>query len=169
MQTKTCSKCKEEKSVEDFYKSSRYGYQAWCKKCNTQAQKDWRENSRDKYRNYHDKWYEENKNSVLKASRDRALRKYGISEEEYSRLYVSQQGICAICGKPETRKQNGKETLLCVDHDHETGRIRGLLCHTCNVGIGMLCTAELLDKAYDYLNDAKYHIESKEIENGEEE
>jgi len=49
----------------------------------------------------------------------------------------SQNGLCAICGKPPSRR-NVKEMLLHVDHNHKTGKIRGLLCNSCNRGIGLL-------------------------------
>jgi hypothetical protein len=60
----------------------------------------------------------------------RRLRKYGISEEEYDAMLRRQRGLCGIC-----KRKPGKRRL-CVDHDHETGQVRGLLCHKCNCGIG---------------------------------
>lgn len=166
---KICSRCHKELPLEDFAKSSRYGYQAWCKKCNTEAQKEWRQNNDGKCRSYHKKWYFENKDLALKTTRKRDLGKYGISEEDYDKLFEKQKSVCAICGKPETRKQNDKITLLCVDHDHETGVVRGLLCHTCNIGIGMLNSTILLERAKNYLNDESYHIEPKEDEEDDKE
>lgn len=56
--------------------------------------------------------------------------KYGLTEDAYKALYESQKGVCKICGNEDFRK-------LVVDHDHITGRIRGLLCTSCNVGLGM--------------------------------
>ena len=65
------------------------------------------------------------------------LRKlYGISPEEYAALLNQQGGVCAICHEPETEMLRGKIRLLAVDHDHVNGRVRGLLCHDCNLGIG---------------------------------
>lgn len=58
--------------------------------------------------------------------------RYGISEVDYLRLFFKQKGICAIC------KKKSPERKLSVDHDHETGQIRGLLCQPCNLGIGFL-------------------------------
>lgn len=58
---------------------------------------------------------------------------YNISEGEYNSLYAAQGGCCAICRKPCTKNKN-----LSIDHDHRTGRIRGLLCSNCNLGIGKL-------------------------------
>lgn len=59
----------------------------------------------------------------------RNLRDYGLTEEEYQILWNSQGGKCAICGK-----ESGK--ALCVDHDHKTGKVRGLLCDNCNAALG---------------------------------
>ena len=80
---------------------------------------------------------------------------YGITEEDYDRMYKEQKGVCAICKKPETRQSKGKTTLLCVDHDHETGKVRGLLCHRCNTVIGMFTDITLLDSAKVYLVERK--------------
>lgn len=66
---------------------------------------------------------------------------YGITLPEYERMWAEQEGLCAICGYPETGTHNrGKVTVelsLAVDHDHRTGAIRGLLCHKCNKAIGL--------------------------------
>lgn len=62
--------------------------------------------------------------------RDMNRRKYGITNEEYDIFYKYQRGCCAICGK--------ERDVLCVDHDHRTGKIRGLLCRTCNYFLGVI-------------------------------
>ena len=79
--------------------------------------------------------------------RSREMRKnYGISPEDYERLFRRQQGKCAICGKEQTSKR------LAIDHSHETDKIRGLLCTRCNVGLGMFQDdPELLIAALGYL------------------
>lgn len=60
------------------------------------------------------------------------LYKYGITAEEYDVMLAQQGGVCAICKAPPTTRR------LAVDHDHETGKIRGLLCSRCNPALGML-------------------------------
>lgn len=71
-----------------------------------------------------------------------------ISDAEYDRLLNLQGGGCAICGAFPT------ERSLAVDHDHDTGRIRGLLCMRCNTGIGHFeDSIPLLEAAIDYLED----------------
>ena len=80
-------------------------------------------------------------------------RNYGITLEDYDRMYKEQNGVCKICSLPQVSKRN---TRLCVDHDHGTGKVRGLLCDDCNRGIGLLKDdARLLDKASEYLRAAQ--------------
>ncbi len=65
--------------------------------------------------------------------------RYGITLEEYRRLLAVQNGACAICHQGETRRHwwGGEVYLLAVDHDHETGKTRGLLCNRCNRALGL--------------------------------
>ena len=82
---------------------------------------------------------------------------FGITLQEYKRMAKQQRNLCAICGKSETGTNGrwGKKTLqLAVDHDHNTGRVRGLLCRRCNQAIGKMDdNPELLDKAAAYLRE----------------
>lgn len=72
---------------------------------------------------------------------------YNMTLEEYNKLFKSQYGVCAICGHPELNRS------LLVDHNHKTGKIRGLLCTLCNVLIGQIeRTPEFYSKAKEYLN-----------------
>ena len=85
------------------------------------------------------------------------MKKFGITLEEYNEMLEIQDGACAICGQPETRKDHrtGETRALAVDHDHATGRVRGLLCTDCNTGIGLLQDdIEILLNAVDYLKGA---------------
>lgn len=78
------------------------------------------------------------------SSREYALRrKYGITQDDVDRMVRAQGGRCAICRK---RKK------LHVDHCHRTGKVRGMLCGTCNRAIGMLSTVRLLNAAIQYLS-----------------
>lgn len=75
--------------------------------------------------------------------------KYGLTVEAFEEMLMFQNGVCAICHRAETI--NGFENLS-VDHDHKTGEIRGLLCHSCNVGLGKFQDDPLrLEKAIEYL------------------
>lgn len=71
--------------------------------------------------------------------------RYGINPEEVEAMLAKQNGLCPLCGKPPKR--------VCVDHDHATGRVRGILCHGCNVGLGQL-EAIGVDRAVAYLRSA---------------
>lgn len=59
-------------------------------------------------------------------------RKFGLTQEQYDAMLAAQGGVCAICGDPPS----GKRPILRVDHCHVTDRVRDLLCHRCNSGIG---------------------------------
>lgn len=76
---------------------------------------------------------------------------YGISIEDYNRMYDEQQGKCMICNTP--RVNGGKDGLV-VDHCHTTGDVRGLLCPSCNTGIGhMKDDVQSLGRAIEYLKE----------------
>jgi hypothetical protein len=84
-----------------------------------------------------------------KKVRAAALKKYGLTIDQFSELEQSQGGLCAICGKAPLWR--GRKVLQ-VDHCHDTGRVRGLLCHYCNSGMGLFRdNPELLEKATAYL------------------
>lgn len=84
---------------------------------------------------------------------------YGLQADEYWKMVENQNNKCKICGNEETRKQTSradepeKICRLTIDHCHETKKVRGLLCHRCNVGIGGLRhDPQLMQKAIDYIN-----------------
>jgi len=81
-----------------------------------------------------------------KARVDNLEKKYGITIKEYNTLLDAQDGVCAICFGVDKNKK------LCVDHDHETGEVRGLLCSKCNKAIGLLGDNRAgVQNALDYL------------------
>lgn len=75
--------------------------------------------------------YHENKDKVGGWTDSMLRRKYGITLEQYNELLARQGGVCAICGGEDQKR-------LAVDHDHKTGKVRGLLCARCNPAIGFL-------------------------------
>lgn len=81
--------------------------------------------------------------------------RYGIGPDDYERMHAEQEGLCAICREPETaRHASGATKALSVDHCHDTGRVRGLLCHRCNRVLGLLNEDRaLLTAATDYLSE----------------
>lgn len=102
-------------------------------------------------------WYTRNRERILQKSRNRSITvkydKYGITKDEYDNLWVSQEGKCAICHKEEaSRSPLGRTIMLAVDHDHKTGKVRGLLCKSCNVGVGKFFDRiDILKFAISYL------------------
>ena len=90
--------------------------------------------------------YEELKNWDLK-------HKYNITFKDYLEIWNNQNGVCAICGQPETKTVKGTLSMLSVDHNHKTGKIRGLLCFKCNTTLGRINdSSDVLKKMIDYLN-----------------
>lgn len=138
--TKTCSKCGIAKPGTEFYRwcYGTDGLRSHCKACvdpQIAAAK-----SKDPAKYAEMRWKIELKN------------KYGISIEEYDRMYDSQSGRCAICGDSMLRKGGGNQRCAHVDHCHATNRVRGLLCFRCNIGLGSFRDrCDLLRSATDYL------------------
>lgn len=109
---KKCSKCSYEGTEADFNPDRNL-----CKTCGNERVRIWRENNPAKYKDH----------GVIGHLR----RRYGLTLEAYNLLLLSQGNVCAVC-----RNTCKTGTRLSVDHDHETGRVRGLLCRQCNVCIG---------------------------------
>lgn len=139
---KRCPKCKETKDIGFFYKSAaRYdGYDCYCKTC----QKKTKQTPKG-----------------IKMNRD-AHRKFmfGVTGNEYDTMVKHQNGVCAICGNPETKihHMSGRVQELSVDHNHETGKVRELLCFGCNLVIAHAQEdIGILSKAITYLEKHKAH------------
>jgi len=116
------------KTADSLYGETR------CKECQRKASGEWIQ-----------------KNYSLSQIRDRAKsikRKYGLTMEAYEFLLSNQKGVCAICFKSEI----GKFQNLAVDHDHKTGKVRGLLCRRCNLGLSYLDNSEYMSKSTLYLS-----------------
>lgn len=101
--------------------------------------------------NYKNKHPKRDENPYLYLKSRNLLRDFGITLNDYNNLLNKQNGKCAICnGEP-----NSKNKTLGVDHCHNTGRVRGLLCDKCNRGLGLfLDNIDLLGKAIKYLANA---------------
>lgn len=107
-----------------------------------QYQRAWRAANRARYNAYMRSWRAANPGYEKRRGRDHHPREmerhYQITELEYAALLYAQDGLCAVCQRPELGTFRGRPKRLSVDHDHETGRVRGLLCSRCNRGIGYL-------------------------------
>lgn len=133
---KRCGDCKKLLPVSSFAKNkdSKDGLSWRCKPCHVAYVRRHREKNPDYYRKVQLRY------------------KFGITPEEYDALLARQDGACAICGQEETALgRHGEVKLLSVDHNHETGEVRGLLCQRCNIGLGHFLTSENLIAAAAYL------------------
>lgn len=139
---KICSVCREEKPLSDYHRSknTKDGHTYRCKPCDREA--------RYKYRTKDPKRYAEK-------LRNRQLKyKYGIDLKIYREMLEEQKGGCRICGASSNNALYGinKTDNFSVDHCHDTGKVRGLLCNQCNRALGFFKDdPELLRKAANYL------------------
>jgi hypothetical protein len=129
-----CRRCKAVKPNEEFYWKSNRSY---CKECTAAMNLSWAQRNKERVDNYRAAWRREQRKKVpgyfRGYERRQTLKKFGLPLEWYEKTYAKQKGVCAICGKPETSKhQNGEIVSLSIDHDHATGKARGLLCRLCN-------------------------------------
>lgn len=112
---------------------------------------EWKEyQSGKRSESIYQKEYRKSVNGQIKI-KDRYLKKhYGISLDDYEKMFEKQNGVCAICGDPNMSE---RYKYLAVDHCHETGRIRGLLCDACNKALGgFKDSIDVLKSAVEYLN-----------------
>lgn len=154
---KNCTKCGKNKDLQDFSvaKKNRDGRSYFCKRCLADDRARFRANNppsasqREKLRKQSEAWRNKNPDKRV----DSFLKSvYGVTLNKYKEMFDAQGGLCAICGEPETAKYRGKTKRLNVDHCHKTRRIRGLLCNSCNRGIGFLKDdPKVCISAYNYL------------------
>lgn len=153
----TCRDCGETKVKESFCK--RYGkrigtYDKLCLTCKgRRIRKNYEKSygiSLDKhlYRQGKKKKYPRKPKTKLQRRKEHIKHKYNLSIEEYEELFRKQDGKCAICGTSE----NGSKINLDIDHDHLTGKIRGLLCNRCNRYLVALEDSEFLKNGLEYLS-----------------
>jgi hypothetical protein len=129
-----CAACSTEKPLDEFYFRKKEGrHMGYCKSCTAKRSKRSREKLGRRHR----------KNIELQ-------RNYGITIEDYDRMYAEQGGRC-VCGAKTSR---AKSEFLFVDHCHKTGQVRGLLCNRCNRAIGLVEDPMKLQELADYLVEA---------------
>lgn len=148
---KVCISCGESKPLADFHKNAKYadGLNRMCKPCRNAYMRE---------------YYARNpRRHIDRVERSRTTDKrrawkYGLSEEDVRVLFEKHGSKCHLCRKREA---------VAVDHDHETGAVRGALCQPCNVGLGMLGDSlEGLDRAREYLLASTVSIHSLEATAG---
>ena len=142
IEMKLCGTCGLAKPLSEYSPGGNGKPRRDCKPCNSERAMQWRDMNPD---------------AVLDAHLKRV---FSITLAEYRALLLEQNGICAICGEPPTvalgipsrRQGRAVRPRLVVDHNHETGQVRGLLCTPCNRGIGFLGdTADSVRRALAYL------------------
>lgn len=147
------------KEYHNTHKKERKEYNKINKEKIIEQKKEWHRNNKEKNLRKNKEWREQNKDLIRNR---RFERKYGITLEQYTFMLDQQNGVCKICKQPETRKLFGKVVALLIDHDHNTGKIRGLLCNKCNGMLGLSNdNPDILIAGAEYLVE---HI--KKYENG---
>lgn len=163
VKTQVTRTAEEKKATKSSYQKNYYqmhrkrlsDYQRTHKEANPELaarqHRSWYRNNRDKIlvdaREYRIKNADHIREWRKRTGRRKWLKHYGLTVEQYEAMVQRQGNCCAICGNGPTI---GK--TLCVDHDHRTGKVRGLLCNTCNVGMGALKDdPELVWLAFAYL------------------
>lgn len=155
-----CRRCKVSKSVDQFWKNSTKstGLIQYCKGCTNLNHKECRDRQKNGTIKHIIKFSKKDIGTVeyKEHQRDRVLKKnYGITLEDYNKLFSDQKGCCVICNIHQTELKRP----LDVDHNHKTGKVRGLLCAKCNTGIGLFNdNVELLNKVIEYLENDKNSI-----------
>lgn len=149
--SKTCTKCNKNKDLNQFSKDNakKDGLYSSCTECRTAH------NNSDSAKKIKKEWRINNKPLMREKNYKKS---YGMSIDDYNVLFEKQNGKCAICGSVETKRK--ASNFFAVDHCHKTGKVRGLLCDRCNVGIGSL------EDSYDIvLSAANYLRKSMEEQN----
>jgi hypothetical protein len=130
---KLCARCNKILPIEAFQLSNssgrRDGRQSYCRPCVTEYKRAW---SRAHPENITARW-KRAKERNPNVSRERVLRKYGLTLDSFEALFQKQKGKCRGCLSPLIR---GRATH--IDHCHNSNKIRGLLCNNCNLAVGML-------------------------------
>lgn len=152
MQFKTCTRCQQSKALGNFPTYPNGKPKSWCSDCQTSYVREKRRNTPKVYKRRGPVPIGTTPTTPLQRRAHRLKNKFGISVQQYDAMYAAQGGVCAICGSAETKVIRGQVQRLAVDHDHTTGKVRGLLCHVCNVALGMLRDSpKLLQKALEYV------------------
>lgn len=170
---KRCCTCRKRRPLEDFSKnrSEKDGLSPRCRECkrkqasesNARHREAIRRRERERRRNNPEtiresarRWYKNNKELANRINRNNNLKRlYGITSDEYEEILEAQGYVCAICKSPPHREGKPNKQRLHVDHDHVTGKIRGLLCYHCNTGVGQFRDLPvLLRAAAEYLEAA---------------
>ncbi len=154
--SKRCYKCESVKPRTAFHrcKTNPDGLQYHCKECaNGFANEYWARKGKEFRKKYNEKY-----KGKMKVSRRKSnfKRQYGISPEIYLAMFAAQGNCCSICKGTESRTRWKSEFAFHVDHCHKTGKVRGIICSKCNVGLGISGdTLESVLRMVEYLRRAE--------------
>lgn len=150
MSTKKCTKCGEDKTFSEFNKdrTKKDGRHSNCKECKKECIYKWRANNLEKHREWHRKWRKAHpERRWHSVNRYKDILSNPLPDGWFQDQLEIQDGTCAICDQ-----ECSTHSRLSIDHCHETGDARGLLCNLCNVKLEhMSFEGEQLDRAEDYL------------------
>lgn len=144
---KKCRGCSTVKEYSEFWLDAANktdGRYSHCKECKTAITYKWRENNKARY------------NKICQLANRRRyptsrLQRYGLTDQWFKETLAAQDNKCAICRKPNPSKKR----CFAVDHEHSTGRIRGILCYNCNRLLHAFDNIDLYNKIMDYLKKYK--------------
>lgn len=161
-----CRVCLRILTLDAFVKAGdcRYGRTFECRPCKGVRTRGWNRENRQRQKHYSRKWNVANPERRAKLQRNSKLKAaYGITSEDYDRMYAEQAGVCAICALPETvtETRTGVVKNLCVDHCHATGQVRALLCFSCNLMIGQ--AGDSTDRLRSAINYLEIYGSQKEV------
>lgn len=140
-----CYICKIPKVVDYFYKDKtrKNGFSSGCKFCVKNKYTIWTKNNPGRVKINRKRWYKD------VGAEKNLLKIYNLTSDRLKKLKEIHNNHCAICDKP-----NRNNKSLVIDHNHATGKVRGLLCDLCNLGLGRFQdNPEMLTKAIEYLNN----------------
>ena len=156
-----CRVCGVELNDENWYPSYKKYHRCICKKCENLRTKEYWEKHKKEKQQYKRRYYEIHKEEIKRKQKQysknnkeklkeyQRIKHYGITLQQELKILKAQNNKCAICNKPLTDLSEA-----CVDHDHKTGKVRGVLCHECNLGIGKFKdNPKILIKAAVYLRN----------------
>lgn len=147
---KNCTKCGSFKQLSDFYKDNRLksGRRGRCLECMRVYNREYRKTHKVECTSYRKKW--EKKPGVKDARRKyRIKHKYDLTPNEHEQMYIAQRGCCAICDIPTAYHK------MRTDHDHKTGKVRGLLCAHCNTWVAAVDDEDFMKVAIEYVKRGK--------------
>lgn len=165
---KKCKKCGTEKPLSQFTKAPDRpdGVRNACRNCTAAYQAEWgranresviarrrawRAANRDKANASSLAWWTNNKERAESA---RVQRVYGLAPEDFAGMVRAQEGRCAVCGESPERS-------LHIDHDHDTGAVRGLLCNSCNLALGFLKDSPaVVERMLAYIRQHKVQVKA---------